>query len=88
MLAADNATPFAVVVHGAFINAARLALETSADHPINTLPGVDPIEDTKVYVIPSTVTVSFAVGFVAKANTAEQVRLLVEYNLNQAILLK
>lgn len=47
-----RATPCAVVVHGALINAARLALEASAEAPINTLPAVVPIDETKVNVTP------------------------------------
>ena len=47
-----RATPLAVVVHGAFNNAARLALEASAEPPINTLPAVVPIDETKVNVTP------------------------------------
>ena len=70
-----NATPLAVVVSGALISAARLALVTSAV-PINTLPGVVPIEDTNVNTCPAIVTVSLAVGAVAKANTAVDVNWL------------
>lgn len=71
-----RATPCAVVVHGALINAARLALEASASAPINTLPAVVPIDETKVNVTPWIVTVSLFVGLVARANTADPVVLL------------
>lgn len=75
-LVSVRATPLAVVVHGALINAARLALEASAEPPINTFHGAVPIGDTNVNVTPCIVTVSLAVGLVAKANTADPVTLL------------
>jgi len=51
-LAADKATHVVVVVAGALIKAARLALVASTSAPSNTLPGVVPIEATKVNVTP------------------------------------
>ena len=77
----DNATPVAVVVCGVLMRVARLALVASTFTPIRTLPAVVPIDETKVKVTHCITTVSFAVGCVARASTAEQVRLLVEYNL-------
>lgn len=75
-LAVDNATPVDVVVEGALINVARLALVASTLAPINTLPAVVPMTDTKVNVTPPIVIGSVFVGCVAKDNTAVQVRLL------------
>jgi hypothetical protein len=69
--ASDKATHFVVVVAGALIKAARLALVASASVPISTLPGVVPIVETNVNVTHAIVTVSLAVGFVANANSAD-----------------
>ena len=68
--ASDKAT-HVVVVAGALIKAARLALVASASAPISTLPGVVPIVETNVNVTHAIVTVSLAVGFVANFNSAD-----------------
>ena len=57
-----KATPVAVVVCGALINVSRFALVISTLAPINTLPAVVPIDDTKVNTCHAIVIVSLAVG--------------------------
>ena len=68
-----RATPVDVVVPGAFINVARLALEASILAPANTLPAVVPIEATNVNTCPAIVTVSLAVTSLAAVRTAVEV---------------
>jgi len=67
-----NATQVAVVVAGALINVAKFPLVASTFAQINTFQAVVQIEATKVNVCQAIVTVSLAVGCVAKANTALQ----------------
>jgi hypothetical protein len=68
----ERATPVAVVVPGALIKVAKLARVTSTLAPINTLPAVVPMEETKVKTTPLIVMVSVLVGWVARPNKPVQ----------------
>jgi hypothetical protein len=68
-----KATQVDIVVHGALINVAILALDASIFAHANTLPAVVPIEATNVNTCPAIVTVSFAVKSEAAVNTQVEV---------------
>ena len=67
-----NSTPQEVVVQGALISVARLALVALTSAPISISQAADG-EATNVNVCPAIVTVSSAVGCVASDNTAVDV---------------